>query len=41
MNTGGLLFISFGLPAIIGIIAYAAVLLHEREWRKHRSEPGE
>jgi hypothetical protein len=41
MNTGGLFFLSFGLPAIIGIIAYAAVLLHEREWRKHHSEPGE
>ncbi len=41
MNTGSLLFISFGLPAIIGILAYAVVLWHEREWRKHRDQPGE
>jgi len=41
MNTGALFFISFGLPAIIAALAYIAFLLHEREWRKHRDQPGE
>ncbi len=41
MNTGALFFISFGLPAIIAALAYIAFLLHEREWRKQRNQPGE
>ncbi|WP_280741330.1 hypothetical protein [Rhizobium sp. 2MFCol3.1] len=41
MNTGALLFVSFGLPAIIAILAYVALLLHEREWRKQRNQLGE
>lgn len=41
MSFGSLFFISFGLPAIIAALAYIAFLLHEREWRRQRNQPGE
>lgn len=34
-------FVSVVLPAIVAAIGYLAVLLHERELRKHRIKPGE
>ncbi|WP_280952610.1 hypothetical protein [Neorhizobium alkalisoli] len=41
--TGEWLFVSFGLPAIIAVIAYTAVRLHEWDLdRKHKHRhPGE
>jgi len=41
--TGEWLFVSFGLPAIIAVIAYTAVRLHEWDLdRKHKNRhPGE
>jgi uncharacterized membrane protein YciS (DUF1049 family) len=42
--TAELLFVSFGMPAIIGILAYIAMRLHEWDLDrkiKRRQHPGE